>query len=162
MFCNNGSKSFPISTAPFIALAKFLPTDIAILSNCSALSERNLSKSPNCFLSSSKKPASNKTFLKLKILSPIIDKVPSKVFANSSVEFPNLPPLPKTLSNAATVSSIETVAPALKPSIFLTPFSLNKSAAPIPALNDLCICSAAVLKSNPVVAATFPVISNIF
>ena len=45
--------------------------------------------------------------------------------------------------------------------LFLTPFSLNKSAAPIPALNDLWICSAVVLKSNPVTAATLPVICNI-
>ena len=82
--------------------------------------------------------------------------------ANSSVAFPNLPFLPNTFSNACAVCSIDTTAPAWKPSIFLTPFSLNKSAAPIPALNDLCICSAVVLKSNPVTAATLPVISNIF
>jgi len=49
----------------------------------------------------------------------------------------------------------------LKPSIFLTPFSLNTSAAAIPPANDLCICSAVCWKSNPVTAATLPVISNI-
>ena len=116
----------------------------------------------NCFFSSGKNPACKMTLLKLKNLSPIIERVPSRVPANSSVAFPNSPPEPKTFWNASTVSSIDTVAPALKPSIFLTPFSLNKSAAPIPALKDRCICSAAVLKSKPVVAATLPVISNIF
>ena len=135
---------------------------IAILSIVSEFCSNDLLRSPNCFLSCEKKPASNKTLLKLKTLSPIIDKVPVNVCASSSVEFPNFPPLPNTLLNASTVCSIETVAPAWKPSIFLTPFSLNKSAAPIPALNDLWICSAAVLKSNPVTAATLPVISNIF
>jgi hypothetical protein len=39
--------------------------------------------------------------------------------------------------------------PALKPAIALTPLSLNKSAEPIPALNDLCICSEAKAKSPP-------------
>ena len=77
---------------------------------------------------------------------------------SSSVAFPNLPPLPNTFSNAFIVSSADTVAPALKPNISLTPFSLNKSAEPIPPANDLCICSAVVLKSNPVTDATLPVI----
>ena len=162
IFCKVGIKSCPTLTAPVTACAKFFPTVVAISSNLSALSDKNLSKSPNWFFNSSKKPASSKTFLKLNILSPIIERVPANVCANSSVAFPNLPPLPNTFSNACTVSSIDTVAPALKPSIFLTPFSLNKSAEPIPALNDLCICSEAVLKSNPVTEATLPVISNIF
>ena len=102
------------------------------------------------------------SFLKLKSLSPSIDKVPVNVVDNSFVASPNLPPLPNTLSNALIVSSAVTVAPALNPSISLTPFSLKMSAAPIPPANDLCICSPVVLKSNPVTAATLPVISNIF
>ena len=60
------------------------------------------------------------------------------------------------------VSSAETVAPALNPNKSLTPRSLNISADAIPPANDLCICYAVVAKSNPVTAATLPVISDIF
>ena len=59
------------------------------------------------------------------------------------------------------VSSVDTVAPALKPNNALTPLSLKISADAIPPANDLCICSAVVLKSNPVTDATLPVIFNI-
>jgi hypothetical protein len=59
------------------------------------------------------------------------------------------------------VSSVVTSTPALNPNNALTPLSLNKSALPIPDENDLCICSAVVLKSNPVTAATLPVSFNI-
>jgi len=68
-------------------------------------------------------------------LSPNIDKVPVKVVANTSVALENLPFSPNNSSNLFTVSSIVTVAPALKPNNALTPLSLNKSAAPIPAPN---------------------------
>ena len=94
----------------------------------------------------------------MNILSPIIESEPSNVSAKASVAPANLPPGPKTFSNAAAVSSADTVAPAEKPKNSLTPFSLNKSAALIPADNDLCICSAVVLKSSPVTLATLPVI----
>jgi hypothetical protein len=95
-------------------------------------------------------------------LSCIIDKVPVNVVAKTSVARPNLPPSPNTSSNLFTVSSIEIVAPALKPNNALTPLSLNISAAEIPPANDLCICSAVVLKSNPVTAETLPTIFKIF
>ena len=49
----------------------------------------------------------------------------------------------------------------MKPNNALTPLSLNKSALPIPDEKDLCICSAVVLKSNPVTEATLPVIFKI-
>ena len=83
------------------------------------------------------------------------------VVARTSVALPNLPPSPKVSSNALIVASAVTVAPALKPNKALTPLSLNTSAAAIPPANHLCICSADCLKSNPVTAATFPVIFNI-
>ena len=140
------------------AIAKSVPIVTAILSIVSEFFANDLLRSPNCCFNCAKKPASKRTLLKLKTLSPIIERVPPNVFANSSVAPSNLPPLPNTLSKAATVSSTDTVAPALKPSISLTPLSLNKSAADIPALNDLWICSAVVLKSSPVTAATLPVI----
>ena len=89
-------------------------------------------------------PALAIVLLKLNNLSPNIDKVPVNVLANSSVAFPNFPPLPNTFSKAFTVSSADTVAPALNPNKSLTPFSLNISAAAIPPANDLCICSAVV------------------
>ena len=76
---------------------------------------------------SSKKFAPATFLLKLNNLSPSIDKVPVNVVDNSFVASPNLPPLPNTLSNAFIVSSAVTVAPALKPNISLTPFSLNMS-----------------------------------
>ena len=94
-------------------------------------------------------------------LSFNIDKVPSKVFARSSVTDPNSPPGPKTFWKASIVSCTDTFAPAEKPSISLTPRSLKISAEAIPPLKALCICVAVVSKSKPVAAATLPVIFNI-
>ena len=154
--CNNFTPLLTIVTAD----AKPFPNAVAIFSITSWLFFKATSNAPNSFFKAPIKLSAT-TFLKLNILSPIIDIVPTKVCANSSVAFPNLPPLPKTLSNASAVSLAVTVAPALKPSKSLTPLSLNISALATPALNDLCICSAVVLKSKPVTDATLPVISNI-
>ena len=60
--------------------------------------------------------------------------------------------------NAFLVSSMDTLAPSWKPNNALTPLSLKMSALPIPPAKALCICSAVVLKSSPVTAATLPVI----
>ena len=147
---------------PWTALVNTKPIALAIASKSSVFSSINLFNPLNSFLSSSKNSAPATVLLKLNNLSPSIDKVPVKVVDSSSVAFPNLPFLLKTFSNAFIVSSADTVAPAENPSISLTPFSLKMSAAAIPPANDLCICSAAVLKSIPVTAATLPVISNIF
>ena len=99
--------------------------------------------------------------LNLNSLSPNIERVPSKDVANTSVALSNSPPFPNSFLNLFIVSSVVTSTPALKPSKALTPLSLNKSALPIPDENDLCICSAVVLKSRPVTEATLPVIANI-
>ena len=115
----------------------------------------------NAFLIKSKKPALFVSNLNLNSLSDSIDRVPVNVVARTSVAFPNLPSGPKVSSKAFIVSSVDTVAPALKPNKALTPLSLNTSAAAIPPANALCICSAVCLKSNPVTAATLPVIFNI-
>ena len=91
-------------------------------------------------------------------MSPIIDNVPANVLAKSSAAVLYIPPGPNASLNTSWVSSTVYFTPSLKPSIALIPLSLNKSAALIPALKDLCICSAVVLKSIPATAATLPVI----
>ena len=74
--------------------------------------------------------------------------------------FANVPSPENNSSNLAIVSSAVTLAPAWKPNKALTPLSLNRSAAPIPPEKALWIWLDVVSKSNPVTAATLPVISN--
>ena len=159
----NKSNNLPTPIiACLITFTKVVPTIAAKPLIACEFCSITLLTTTNAFFTKSKNPDWFVSNLNLNNLSPNIDKVPVKVVANTSVALENLPFSPNNSSNLFTVSSIVTVAPALNPNKALTPLSLNKSAAPIPAPNDLCICSAVVLKSNPVTAATLPVIFNIF
>jgi len=138
------------------------PTAVAKSDNAFELASILLLITTSAFLTKSKNPASFVSSLNLNNLSDNIDNVPVNVVAKTSVALENLPFSPNNNSNLSIVSSVVTAIPALNPSNALTPLSLKRSAAPIPDENDLCICSAVVLKSNPVTAATLPVIFKTF
>ena len=159
----NASKFSPTNLTPLpkavMALAKPWPTLTPNCLSSFSLSDINCFKSPNSFLSSVKKPALTATW-KLKKPSFKLDTVPDKVSASSSVSIPNSPPVPKAFLNLLIVSSTLYFAPDSNPAIAVTALSLNKSAEPIPALNDLWICWEAKAKSPPNWTAVLPVIFN--
>ena len=114
----------------------------------SSLVSVNCFKSPSCDFNSSKKPAAISVCI-VKKASFKFDTVPDKVCASLLVSSPNLPPVPNAFANPFIDSSTLVLTPAEKPAIAVTALSLNKSAEPIPALNDLCICCEAKAKSPP-------------
>ena len=78
--------------------------------------------------------------------SPAWFTAPLYVFANFCADPSISPPNSR---NFAMVSSILSVTPASNPAAAKTPFSLNTSAAPLPALKALCNCPAATSKGIP-------------
>ena len=150
-------KNFTAFAVPSIVLEnispKFLPNSaIAFL-----LSSADFLRSPKLLFNASKKPLETSTW-KIKKASFMFDIVPNKVWLKLSIKFPNFPPVPNAFESLIIDSSTLTLTPAWKPAIAVTALSLNRSAEPIPALNDFWIFNEAWAKSPPIWTAVLPVI----